>query len=72
MIFRQMGQACSTLLPVPTVEIFDDNLPKGRRINAAEIDADAIGIGSWDIERFNATGLAKIVLRYMRIKGIQI
>ena len=54
--FRQLGRM---VLPVHAVELIDADPLDRARIQAARIDAVAVGIGTRDVKRFDAAKLAK-------------
>lgn len=64
-----MSQFVGVLLPLTTVEVDNGHVLR-RLLQAIDIDVDTIGIGTGNIERFDATGLAERVLRYTSIECV--
>jgi hypothetical protein len=58
------------LLPVLAIKILDLHVFKGRWINTAKVDADAIRIGAWRVKGFNSAIPTEVVLRNTRIKSV--
>lgn len=55
--------------PILTVEQLDHQL-LGRRFEAADVDVVAVGVRARNVEGFDATGLAKLVLCNFSVEGI--
>lgn len=56
-----MFQPMRVLFPVFPVKVVDSDFGRWL-IKAANIDIDAVGVGAWDIKRFDAAGCTKVVL----------
>ena len=66
-----MGQRARILFPVSTVEwlVVDDFY--GVQVQTARINADTVWVRSRHVEGFNATVLAKVMLRFMATEGVE-
>lgn len=64
-----MFQTRRVFLPIPPVELFGGQFFR-LRLQAANVDIDAVGIGARDVERFHAAGFAKPVLRDASVEGV--
>ena len=69
LVFAQVLQRFRVLFPVAAVEGFDGELRDGR-IEAANVDVDAVWVRARDVEGFHPAGFAKEVLRDAGVEGV--
>ena len=69
-LLEQMCQLGAVGFPILPVEGRDVDFFNGAGVEATRVDAVAVGIGSWDIKRFDAANLAKQMLGHSGVDSV--
>jgi hypothetical protein len=67
-----MDEFGGVLFPVLAIEILDLDMFEGTGVDTAEVNADAVRVGTRDVERLNAAGFAEVMLRDAGIERITV